>query len=54
MARPLGAKFFQCATKPWAFDPAIIIAKKVSVAKPAVTLKFPVTVAPPCKSLFTK
>ena len=30
-----------------------IIVKKVSVARAAVTLKFPVTVAPPCKSLFT-
>ena len=43
--------FFQCCTKPWARAPATMIATNVIVARPAVTLKLPVAVVPPCVSL---
>ena len=46
--------FFKCLTKPCAFEPATMMAKKVIVASAAVTLKLPVAVVPPCISLPTK
>ena len=47
---PGGARFFQCCTKPCARLPAVMIATKETVARPAVMLKLPVAVAPPCNS----
>ena len=42
---------FQCLINPYFFTPAIMIEKNVTVASPAVTLKLPVAVTPPCNIL---
>ena len=44
---PLGIIFFQYPKNPYFIVPAIIMAKKVMDANPAVALKFPVTVELP-------
>ena len=36
--RPCGTMFFQCWTNPYALEPATMMAKKVMVARAAVTL----------------
>ncbi|MNG38750.1 hypothetical protein D3C84_1265640 [compost metagenome] len=45
---PRGTRFFQWPTTPCAIEPATMMAKKLTTARPAVTLKFEVAVEPPC------
>ena len=45
--RPGGTRFFQWPMKPWTREPARMMAEKVTMARPAVTLKLPVGVLPP-------